>query len=106
MKQITVSELAEKLANNSNQSTLLDVRETWEYDICHIENSTHIPMGKIPTSLDQFKSDDEIIVICHHGIRSAQVTMYLNHMGFENVLNLKGGIENWATEIDNNMARY
>ena len=56
---------------------LLDVREPWEFDICHIEGSINMPMGQVPQRLDELRAKDEIIVICHHGIRSQQVIWFL-----------------------------
>lgn len=85
---------------------LLDVREPWEFDICSIDNSILIPMGQIPTKLEQLNPQQEIVVICHHGIRSAQVCHYLEHQGFDQLINLSGGVEAWARDVDINMAVY
>ena len=105
MQQMTPRQLKSHL-EQATSPLLLDVRESWEFDICSIENSILIPMGQIPTKLEQLNPKQEIIVICHHGIRSAQVCRYLEHQGFEQMINLSGGVEAWAQDVDTNMAVY
>ena len=106
MKHYTPLQLHEHLKKNDQSLTLLDVRELWEFDTCYIENSIHIPMGEIPNKLDEINKDHPIVVICHHGIRSRNVAMYLEQNNFQNIINLTGGIDAWAIEIDLNMAKY
>jgi len=105
MQQMTPRQLKSHL-EQATSPLLLDVRESWEFDICSIENSILIPMGQIPTKLEQLNPKQEIVVICHHGIRSAQVCRYLEHQGFEQMINLSGGVEAWAQDVDTNMAVY
>lgn len=85
---------------------LLDVREPWEYDYCHMEGSELIPMGQLPAVTDELDPEREVVVICHHGVRSYQVACYLEHIGFSRVINLEGGIDAWAREIDPSIKRY
>ena len=85
---------------------LLDVRQPWEYDICHIAGSQLIPMGQIPAELEELDKNRETVVICHHGIRSRQMGYYLEQAGFDNIINLKGGLDAWAKVIDKTMATY
>jgi rhodanese-related sulfurtransferase len=90
---------------------LLDVRETWEWDICRIQGSRHLPMRMIPHelkggSLATLDREQPLVVICHHGIRSQQVALYLDQQGFSNVLNLRGGIDAWARDVEPGMASY
>lgn len=99
-------ELKQKLDRDSGEFVLLDVREPNEYAICHIDNSVHIPMGEITRRIDELDESREIVVLCHHGMRSMQVAMYLVDNGFTRVGNLEGGIDAWATAIDASMARY
>ncbi len=106
MKHFTPTQLKEHLECTKIKPLLLDVREPWEFDICHIENSQLIPMGQIPSQLETLDKNQEIVVICHHGIRSKQVAMYMEHFGFEAVINLSGGVDAWAQEVDLNMAKY
>lgn len=104
MRNFRPGELAQHL--QQHQPVLLDVREPWEFQICHINGSTLIPMGQIPTRLDELDPSQEIVVICHHGIRSRQVAMFLMSRGFGNLINLSGGVEAWAREVDPQMATY
>ena len=106
MKQLSVQELQQHLQQSAQAPLLLDVREPWEYDICHLPGSELIPMGSIPQSIDRLDPARETVVICHHGIRSRQVCYYLEHMGFSNVINLGGGIDAWAREIDTSLDTY
>lgn len=105
MKTISARELHDALLASSNY-VLIDVREPHEVAICNIEGSKNMPMSDIVTHKEQLKTEDEIVVICHHGMRSAQVGMYLEQNGFDNITNLSGGIDAWATDVDPNMNRY
>jgi rhodanese-related sulfurtransferase len=106
MQQLSPKQLKNHLEISESQPVLLDVREPWEYDTCHLEGSLHIPMGEITRRLDELPNDQEIVVICHHGIRSMQVARYLMHNGFEKVINLSGGVDGWAREVDSDMPVY
>ena len=103
--EVTVEDL--KKMNDSNQKiTLLDVREPGEYEICNLENSTLIPLGEITSRANELDSADDIIVYCHHGMRSLQAARILKGMGFKKVRNLAGGIDAWANILDDKMPRY
>ena len=104
MREFDAEELRQHL--ESNDPFLLDVRQAWEYDVCHLKNSTLIPMGQISTQVDELDKDRETVVICHHGIRSRQVARYLEQAGFNNVINLKGGVNAWAKSVNTEMATY
>ena len=106
MKEHSPIEVNDILNNQNNKPIILDVREKWEYDICHIENSTHIPMGKIANVEGELSINMKIIVVCHHGIRSRMVAKYLTSKGFSDVINLTGGIDAWSTNIDPSMPKY
>lgn len=85
---------------------LLDVREASEIATCAIPGSRHIPMRQIPESLDDLPKDRLILVHCHHGGRSLRVTQFLRANGFTQVTNVAGGIDAWASEVDQTLARY
>jgi rhodanese-related sulfurtransferase len=85
---------------------LLDVREPWEFDTCHIEGSSNMPMAQVPQRIDELRAQQEIIVICHHGIRSQQVIRFLQQYGLDNLVNLDGGVDAWAREVDRDMPVY
>ena len=85
---------------------LLDVRETWEMERCRLANVVHIPMGTIPARAAELDATRPIVVICHHGGRSAQVAMFLTRQGFTDVYNLQGGMHAWATRVEPGMPTY
>lgn len=105
MKSISAEELKKKL-DAGEKPVLLDVREAWEYETCHIEGSTNISMSTIQQKLGELKPDDETIVICHHGMRSFQVASYLEGNGYGNIANLEGGVDAWARNVDPSMVQY
>jgi rhodanese-related sulfurtransferase len=106
MREMNAAELKAYLEQSACAPLLLDVRQPWEYDICKLDNSVLVPMNEIPGKLDAFDKDQEIVVICHHGIRSRQVARYLEAVGFCNIINLNGGMADWAQQVDNTMATY
>lgn len=107
MIQISPQALANWLADDQRTDpVLLDVREPWEFQLCHIPGSAHIPMGTVPACVDELDRERDIVVICHHGGRSAQVGMFLERQGFARVINLAGGVAGWAATVDPSMAQY
>ena len=102
---ITVRELKERM-DKGDKVFLLDVREPHEYSLCKIDGSTLIPLGQLPTSLEQLDQNSEIVAYCHKGMRSADAVGFLVQQGFPNVKNLIGGIEAWSIEIDQSVPRY
>ena len=107
MKQIRAHQLAEWLANESQaKPLLLDVRELWEFEMCCLAGSQHIPMHLVPMRCEELNRNQEIVVICHHGGRSMQVARFLEGKGYVDVHNLSGGVEAWAKEVDSTMRRY
>ena len=85
---------------------LLDVREHWEAALCRLEHSIHIPIEELEHRTDELDSQEEIVVYCHHGVRSAAVADYLRGLGFARVKNLDGGLDGWARDVDPEMRRY
>jgi rhodanese-related sulfurtransferase len=86
---------------------LLDVRETWEFDLAHLPDSLSMPMGDVPSRAHiELDPDRPIITICHHGVRSLHVANWLRAQGFEHAQSLSGGIDAWSREIDPSMPRY
>lgn len=107
MRQLSVLEL-HALMEGAPQSRprLLDVREPWEFQLAHIEGSELLPMQTIPNQIDQLDRSHPTVVICHHGTRSLQVVAFLERLGFENLHNLRGGIDAWARQVDVRVALY
>ncbi|CAC9526176.1 hypothetical protein [uncultured Gammaproteobacteria bacterium] len=104
MQDLNPKQLQRYLKDNS--PLLLDVREQWEWDKCHFDEARLLPMGQIMANIDSLDKSEEIVLICHHGIRSMQVARYFESIGFANLVNLKGGIDAWAKTIDSSMALY
>jgi rhodanese-related sulfurtransferase len=112
LKTITAKELAQwvnPIASTpmaSNQPIVLDVREQWEWDLAHIDPSVHIPMSQITSRFNELDNSRAVVCVCHHGMRSMQVAMYLERQGFSAIFNLTGGIDAWSNDVDPNTARY
>ncbi|NBC34840.1 MAG: sulfurtransferase [Alphaproteobacteria bacterium] len=102
---VTVERLA-ALIETGAALTLLDVREPWERDICALPDSLAIPLAHLPALVETLPHDNPVVVICHHGIRSAHATAWLRQAGFANAVNLAGGLDAWALRIDPKMRRY
>lgn len=106
VQQLTVKQLHDWLNRAGTQPVVLDVREPWELQVCALPNCTHLPMGQIPARLADLDREAELVVVCHHGIRSQQLANYLDRHGFSRIYNLRGGVDAWAREIDPGMATY
>ncbi len=106
IRQLTVRELKEQLDKGTPNLVVIDVREPWELNVCSLPGAVSIPMRAIPARYPELPKDAEIVVVCHHGIRSQQVANYLERMGFDKLNNLVGGVAAWAREIDPNMPTY
>ena len=106
MRRINAAALAERLKSESKQPLLLDVREPHEFHFCHIDGSVNRPMGQVFLNPGDYQTEQEIVVICHHGIRSAQVANFLESHGFQDIVNLDGGVAAWAAEVDPSMPTY
>ncbi len=86
--------------------TVVDVREPWERDICALVPSAAIPLRDLPARVAELPRDCALVLLCHHGGRSAQATMWLRRQGYDNAINLEGGIDAWARRIDPTMKVY
>ena len=107
MQQVSSAQLSAWLQDPArDKPLLLDVREPPEFAICRIEGSTLMPMNTVPARLGELDPAGEVVVICHHGGRSMQVAMFLERQGFERVINLAGGVDGWAIQVDPSITRY
>ncbi|MBC3870670.1 rhodanese-like domain-containing protein [Undibacterium oligocarboniphilum] len=107
MQHITASELSQWLADSSKKSpVLLDVREPWEFETCHISGVKLIPMQTVPLRVSELDPEETIVCICHHGGRSMQVASFLERQGFGQVINLTGGVHAWSQQVDPRMPTY
>ena len=105
MLQISAEELHKRLASGWHP-VILDVRETWETEICSLDNALNISLSMLPARLTELNQDDEFVVICHHGMRSVQAASFMEAQGFDKIINLAGGIQAWADCVDPSMAQY
>ncbi len=94
------------LLDRGHPLVLLDVREAEEVALVRLPGSVHIPMGEIPGRVHELDPDADIVVYCHHGMRSASVVGFLAQRDFASVANLSGGIDAWSQTIDSSLPRY
>ncbi|MGM0677499.1 MAG: rhodanese-like domain-containing protein [Pseudomonadota bacterium] len=106
MQRLTANQLYDHLRSTQEPPRLIDVREHWEYEIVHLEGTQLFPLGQIHELEEALDPDEEVVLICHHGIRSLQVAHYLEHQGFTRVINLEGGIDAWARQVDPTLPTY
>jgi adenylyltransferase/sulfurtransferase len=102
--EITASELKRRL-DAGDAPAVLDVREPWEHELGAIPEARLIPMDELEWRVGELDPEREVVVYCHHGQRSAAVVQWLRRQGFPAV-NLAGGIDGWAVEVDPTLARY
>jgi len=111
--EISVQELKRRL-DGGEALVVLDVREPVERDFCAIPvpptaRDLHIPMNALPGRLEEIREacrSSPLVVYCHHGVRSRQVTAWLSHSGIPGVANLEGGIDDWSVDVDPGVPRY
>lgn len=104
-ERLSARELAEKRVRG-DAFTLLDVREPYEVAIAALEGATVIPMGVLPVRAHELDRTRPVVVFCHHGVRSFLAARWLRENGFDDVLDLEGGIEAWSHEVDPAVPRY
>ena len=102
---ISPEELKERL-ERGDPLEVIDVREQEEYEIARIEGARLLPLSRFPEWAGTLDAEAEIVFMCHHGIRSAQVCSYLAREGFTKLYNLSGGIDAWSLEVDRTVPRY
>jgi len=87
--------------------TLLDVREPWECETAKIVGANLMPMGEVPSRAHQeLDPEEHIVVVCHHGVRSMNVTVWLRQQGFEKAQSMRGGIDAWSRRVDGKVPVY
>jgi len=103
--EISAAEAAALLGESKVR--ILDVREPWEFATARIEGSLLMPMGDVPARAHQeLDPDERLVVVCHQGIRSMNVTAWLRQQGFEQAQSMRGGMDAWSVEVDPTMHRY
>jgi len=94
------------LLGKDKKVVLLDVREPHEFEIVRIDGATLIPLSELHLRTNELDTADTIVTYCHHGQRSLSAIKTLEHFGFKKLKHLRGGIDAWASEVDQEMARY
>lgn len=105
ISQISATQLQQRLQNQDGL-LLLDVREDHEFAYARIEGSLHIPLRQLPEQIEQLDADQDIVVICHHGVRSQQACLFMEQYGYQRLYNLQGGIDAWSLHCDPTVLRY
>jgi adenylyltransferase/sulfurtransferase len=105
VREITPRDLASRLARGDD-IMLLDVREPAEWAVARIDGARLIPLATLQRAASSLDRSREIVVHCHHGIRSLAAVRYLRAEGFERIWNLAGGIARWSSEVDAAVPQY
>ena len=106
MKEISAQDLKKRM-DAGESFRLIDVREVQEYEYARIEGAELIPLSEFQARYQaELQPDDDLVIYCHHGMRSAQACMFLASRGYTTLTNLSGGIEDWSVEVDPNVPRY
>jgi len=106
--EVSPQEVQERFAKGERLA-LIDVREPEEFAITRIEGAQLFPMPSVPRQLQNLEAladDGDLVIICHHGVRSLQVASWLREQGLDNCSSLAGGIDRWSREIDPAVLRY
>jgi rhodanese-related sulfurtransferase len=103
--EITPREV-QALLEHGEKFHFVDVREKWEYDTSRIEGTTLIPLREIPQNLPRLEEAGEIVLLCHHGMRSLDAAAWLRSQGVTGARSMAGGIDRWAVEVDPAVPRY
>jgi rhodanese-related sulfurtransferase len=108
ISQIDAPTLSEAM-RSGRALALLDVREPWEFAHAKIDGATNVPMSSIPAQIEEIRTlrgERELVVICHHGVRSMHVAQFLAAQGVDDLLNLHGGIDAWSRLVDPTVPVY
>jgi rhodanese-related sulfurtransferase len=103
--EMTPQELRQRI-DRGDTLLLVDVREPWEHELCHIEGAKLVPLGSLAASLSSLLGAEEVICYCHHGLRSLDAAAWLRFQGVQKAKSLAGGIERWSIEVDPKVPRY
>jgi adenylyltransferase/sulfurtransferase len=102
--QILPREVKQRL-ERGDKMLLVDIRQEWEHKTCRIEGSTLVPMETMASSMPLFEAAEEVVVYCHHGVRSLNAVVWLRQQGIA-ARSMAGGIARWSEEIDPSVLRY
>jgi rhodanese-related sulfurtransferase len=103
--EITPADVKARL-DRGEKLFLVDVRESWEYEVCRIEGAQLVPLSTLAANVNTLPDSEEVICYCHHGMRSLDAAAWLRFQGVVKAKSLAGGIERWSLEIDPSVPRY
>ena len=103
--EVTPRDVKERI-DRGEKFLFVDVREKWEFDTSRIEGATLIPLREVPENLPRLAGEDEIVLFCHHGMRSLDAAAWLRSQGVGGAQSMAGGIDRWSAEIDPKVPRY
>ena len=107
IRELAPAELVRWRADASRAAPLVvDVREAWELERCPLVDALHLPLHEIVRRRDELPRDRDLVIVCHHGVRSRLAASWLASAGYAPVWNLAGGLEAWATDADPTLPRY
>jgi rhodanese-related sulfurtransferase len=107
MLELEISAKEAAVLLSEEKARFIDVREPWEFETAHIAGTVLMPMGDVPARAHQeLDPDERLVVLCHHGMRSLNVAVWLRNQGFEQAQSLSGGIDAWSAEVDPSVGRY
>ena len=109
-EKITYTELEvetlQDLLQNGSAPIIIDVREDFELEISKIDGAIHIPMNQVPKRVEELSPENEYVIMCRTGARSAKICDFLTNQNFRYISNLTGGINEWAKQIDPSLPIY
>lgn len=105
VRELHPAVLASRLTSGA-AITVIDVREPWEWETARLAVARHIPLGEFARAATSLEQSDEIVIYCHHGVRSRAAANYLAEQGFTRLWNLAGGIDRYSLEVDPAIPRY
>lgn len=105
IEELTARQVAERL-REPDPPLLVDVREPWEHQTAAIVGAYHVPLGVLPSRVDELPRDRAIVLHCHHGGRSMQAARWLEAHGYPWLANMDGGIDAWSQTVDEAVPRY
>lgn len=107
MLEYEISPTEASALRSENKARFIDVREPWEFETARIDGAVLMPMGDVPARAHQeLDPDERLVILCHHGMRSMNVAVWLRNQGFEHAQSLRGGIDAWSAEVDPSVGRY
>jgi rhodanese-related sulfurtransferase len=102
--QIDPREVKRRL-DSGDKMLLVDIRQEWEHKTCRIEGATLVPMETMAASLPLFAAAEDVVLYCHHGVRSLNAALWLRQQGIA-ARSMSGGISRWSDEVDPSVPRY